>query len=211
MTSQPGNPWLSISLNDYETHMKSAAVQQLGVLSDLFAQALELRKPSSVAILGVAGGNGLERINAGQTERIVGIDISHDYLDAVKTRYAHLSALELHCVDLSATQLALEPVQLVHAALVFEHAGTKSALDNALSLVAKDGAFSIVLQLPGNPGHDVGKSGVASIEKVASHFSLIDQPIFAKEIESRGFHLVHESRISLPAGKAFWAAIFERI
>ena len=57
------NPWLSVPLADYEAHMRSPAVQQLDALSDLFAEALAFCNPASVAILGIAGGNGLERID----------------------------------------------------------------------------------------------------------------------------------------------------
>jgi len=37
--------WLNVPLADYEGHMKSAEVQQLGALSDLFAQALAFCRP----------------------------------------------------------------------------------------------------------------------------------------------------------------------
>ena len=56
------NPWLSIPLADYEGHM--GAVKQLDALSALFARALEVCAPESVAVLGIAGGNGLESLDA---------------------------------------------------------------------------------------------------------------------------------------------------
>jgi hypothetical protein len=46
----------------------------------------------------------------------------------------------------------LEPVQLVHAALVFEHAGVDDCLDNALSMIAPGGNLSVVLQMPAENG-----------------------------------------------------------
>ena len=51
------NPWLSIPLADYEGHMNAPQVHQLEALSDLFAEALTQRRPESVALLGIAGGN----------------------------------------------------------------------------------------------------------------------------------------------------------
>ena len=54
------SPWLSVPLAEYEGHMKSAEVRQLDALSKLFAAALEHCRPGSVAVLGIAGGNGLE-------------------------------------------------------------------------------------------------------------------------------------------------------
>ena len=131
-------PWLKIPLADYEGHMSSAAVRQQELLSDLFATALERRRPASVALLGIAGGNGLERIDSGVsgvTKRIVGLDLNPLYLDEVRNRYAGKCNLELCCVDLAEQCVELESVELVHAALVFEHAGVGLALDNAIALV----------------------------------------------------------------------------
>jgi hypothetical protein len=106
--------------------------------------------------------------------------------------------------------LEVEPVELVHAAMVFEHAGVGRCLENAVSLVGEGGALSVVLQLPGDPGHDVGRSGVASIQKLANHFSLIDPMLFRKLLEERGFKMVSETKRSLLAGKGFWMGIFVR-
>src|SRR5262249_35714398 len=138
-------------LADYEGHMD--AVQQLSALSDLFARALDLCRPPSVAILGIAGGNGLEHLDPAVTTRIVGIDINREYLDEVQRRFGSRTLLELHCVDLSAEEdqllaASVEPVALVHAALFFEHAGAGRALDNAIVLVSWGGHLSVVLQLP---------------------------------------------------------------
>jgi hypothetical protein len=204
------NPWLDIPLADYEGHMTSAEVQQLDTLSDLFAEAIAFRRPASIAVLGVAGGNGLDRVDSKMTGRVVGLDVNPHYLDAVSHRFAHLSALELHCIDLSELVIDLPPVELVHTALVFEHAGTGRCLDNAVSLVAGNGALSIVLQLPAKAGHDVGRTGFASIQRLASHFSLIDPVWLCETLAERSFTMSFESRRSLPAGKEFWMGIFVR-
>ena len=81
------------------------------------------RRPESVAVLGIAGGNGLHNVDPTITKRVVGLDVNPSYLEAVRSRYAPKCDLELHCVDLAEQRVGLEPVQLVHAALVFEHAG----------------------------------------------------------------------------------------
>jgi trans-aconitate methyltransferase len=204
------NPWLGIPLADYEDHMRSAAVQQLDALSDLFAEAVEFRAPSSIAILGVAGGNGLDRIDSEAIHRIVGIDVNQDYLDAVRRRYPHLPHLELHCADLAQEVLAIAPVQLVHAALVFEHAGTAQCLDNAVSLVAPNGALSVVLQLPSKTEANVGSSGYSSLQRLSADFSLID-PIWLRDtLAKRKFTLACETRRAVPAGKELWMGVFDQ-
>jgi len=207
MTDQK-SPWLTIPLADYEAHMSSADVGQLRILSNLFAAALDLTHPQSVAILGVAGGNGLERLERRPIRRVVGIDINNAYLDQVRRRFAHMPGLELHCCDLAQQLQAIAPVDLVHAALVFEHAGLELPLQNAVDLVENGGSFSVVLQLPSTSAAAVGASGVASIEKAASHFQFIDPDTLRNALESRGFTLTHETTVPVPSGKAFWHAIF---
>ena len=189
--------------------MESPEVRQLGPLSDLFAKALTERHPRSVAILGVAGGNGLDRIDPSVTSRIVGVDINHRYLHAVQERYAPLPGLELCCVDLAKGAANLEPVELVHAALIFEHAGIGRCLDNALALVADGGALSVVLQLPSETAEEV-PSHYPSITKIKSDFSLVDRVLFCSVLEKRHFRLIHDLRKSLPGGKGFWMGIFVR-
>jgi len=202
------SPWLGISLADYEGHMASAEVQQSGALSDLFAEALAFRRPASVAILGIAGGNGLDRIDSNLTQRMVGIDINPLYLDAIRQRHAALHGLELHCIDLAKQTLQLEPVQLVHAALIFEHAGVGRCLGNAISLAAAGGALSVVLQLPSATEQGVGIDGPTPIRKLKTHFSFVDPALFRQSLEARAFRLTHETLRSLPAGKRFWMGIF---
>ncbi|MDP2999205.1 MAG: class I SAM-dependent methyltransferase [Bryobacterales bacterium] len=190
--------------------MRSAGVQQLDALSDLFADAVERCRPESVAILGIAGGNGLERIDGNITRRVAGLDVNPLYLEAVRRRFAATYDLELHCVDLAEETAKLEPVHLVHAALVFEHAGVGRCLENALSLVAPGGALSAVLQLPGESGASVGASAFPSIQSLGSHFSLIEPTWFREELAHRGFRLKHQSRRALPSGKGFWMGVFGR-
>ncbi len=202
------NPWLVVPLTEYEQHMSSVEVQQLGTLSDLFAEAIALCRPSSIAVLGIAGGNGLDQIDNSVTARVVGLDINPLYLEAVRQRYSHLPGLELHCVDLSEQYVALEPVQLVHAALIFEHAGVDYCLENALSMTAPGGNLSVVLQLPAGGGQTVGASQFSSIQNLESGFSVIGSAWLRKSLTERGFRLIHQATRSLPAGKGFWSGIF---
>ncbi len=202
------NPWLSVPLTEYEQHMSSAEVQQLGALADLFAEALGRCRPLSIAVLGIAGGNGLDRIDSTITARVVGLDLNPLYLAAVQQRYSDLPGLELHCVDLSEQHVKVEPVQLVHAALVFEHAGVDGCLENAQSLIDPGGNFSVVLQLPAESGHPVGASPFSSIQNLKSDFSLISPAWLRESLEGRGFRLIHQTTRAIAAGKGFWMGIF---
>lgn len=202
------NPWLAVPLAEYEQHMGSVEVRQLAALSDLFAEAIARCRPHSVAVLGIAGGNGLDRIDSSVSTRIVGLDLNPHYLEAVRQRYSHLPGLELHCVDLAAQRLAIEPVELVHAALIFEHAGVDCCLENAIGMVAAGGNLSVVLQLPAEGGKAEVTSRFPSIESLGAHFSTISPEWLTETLAKRGFRLGHQSTCALAAGKALWAGLF---
>lgn len=204
------NPWLQVPLKDYEGHMQSPEVGQLDALADLFAEALARCRPRSVAILGIAGGNGLDRIDPAITERIEGFDLHPAYVGAVRRRYSTLSGMALHCADLAEELVAAEPVELVHAALIFEHAGMGRCLENAVSLVASGGRLSVVLQLPGEPGTEVAATAFPSVQQLRKRFRLIDPDEFRRAVQPLGFRLDSERRRSLPAGKSFWMGLFTR-
>jgi hypothetical protein len=202
------NPWLAIPLEDYEAHMSSAGVQQLAVLADLFQYALDYCIPKSVAVLGIAGGNGLEHIDCTVTKGIVGVDINQRFLDVVRRRFGTLPGIELHCCDLAQQNFSLAPVALVHAALVFEHAGLGLPLANALSLVAPGGFFSAVLQLPSENEEAVACTGYASMQTLKHDFALIDTGEFQRLLAEQEFQLVKQEHRPAPGGKALWLGIF---
>jgi hypothetical protein len=203
------NPWLDIPLLDYEGHMNSANVAQLTALADLFEEALRFCRPESVAILGIAGGNGLDRIDLRLTKRIVGIDIHAAYLNSIRSRYPQLP-LTLHCFDLEQESLQEDPVALVHAALIFEHAGIGQCLHNAAALVAAGGHLAVVLQLPSETQPDVSLTPFKSMLSLAAQFKLVDRPKLQQALERMSFQLRHQTRRDLPAGKAFWLGIFAK-
>jgi len=202
------NPWLSIPLEEYEGHMSSTAVQQLTALSELFKHVLDSCLPESVAVLGIAGGNGLEHIDGGGTKRIVGLDINARYVDDVKRRFGTLAGLELYRADLTERDLSLTPVKLAHAALIFEHVGLGIALDNAVSLVAPGGKLSVVLQLPSSDQQNVTSTCYTSMQRLKQGFALVDIGGFQALMEQKGFRLVEQEYRSLPAGKGFWLGVF---
>ena len=204
------NPWLAIPLDDYEGHMASAGVEQSEALAELFECALRRTRPESVTILGVAGGNGLRRISPDVTTRVCGLDINPRYLEAVRRRYGSLPGLELHCVDLSKEAVGLDPVRLVHAALIFEHAGLDGCLRNAVSMVAAGGSLSVVLQMPSAQAPGVGASPYPAVQALSGHFRLVEPAQLRAALEGYGFRQTREILRPLPGGKAFWMGVFER-
>lgn len=187
--------------------MNSADVAQLTALADLFEESLKFCRPKSVAILGIAGGNGLDRIDLRVTKRIVGIDIHPAYLDTIRIRYPQLP-LTLHCFDLEQSVINEKSVELVHAALIFEHAGIAQCLRNATSLVAPAGHLAVVLQLPSPIQTDVSPTQFRTMQLLSDQFHAVDPTRLQQSLESLGFESRHQTRRALPNGKAFWLAIF---
>lgn len=118
------NPWERITLSDYENHMRLGSVGQLQALNNMMADQLYRYSTTTVMILGIAGGNGLDHIRPGSYNKIFGVDINADYLAACKMRYAALDGiLEIISTDLTGEQLMLPQAELVIANLLVEYIG----------------------------------------------------------------------------------------
>lgn len=57
------NPWLSIPLHIYEKHMRLETVYQLQAINKIMKSQIGSYDIESFAILGIAGGNGLNHWN----------------------------------------------------------------------------------------------------------------------------------------------------
>lgn len=86
-----GNPWETIRLADYEAHMRAEGVQQLQVLSRITREQLA-HDTACVAVLGAAGGNGLEHVAPDAVEAVWALDINAGYLAACRERFSQLGA-----------------------------------------------------------------------------------------------------------------------
>ena len=92
------NPWEEISLSDYENHMKLDSVMQLQNMNQMMKEQFNAYPVSSVMVLGIAGGNGLEHIDKNKYQKVYGIDINTEYLKAVEERYSDISEI-LECIQ----------------------------------------------------------------------------------------------------------------
>ena len=118
------NPWEKIDLNDYESHMSLDSVCQLQALNQMMKEQFEAYEISSVMILGIAGGNGLEHIDQNRIKKVYGVDVNRDFLAECEKRYAHLEGtFEAVCADLLSADLQLPSAELVVANLLVEYIG----------------------------------------------------------------------------------------
>jgi hypothetical protein len=114
------NPWLNISIDDYEGHMSLPAVGQTQMIAEQFDRALERWVPKSVAVIGCAGGNGLDKIAGRTVERVVAVDVNPNYIERTRARHAQrIQGLELVCADVQSESLIYDSVDLKYAAVVF--------------------------------------------------------------------------------------------
>jgi len=204
-----GNPWLTVPLADYEAHMALPQVGQARLLADLFAAELRARSPSAVAVLGCAGGNGFE--HAPSSLRVVGVDVNADYIAAARARYAHkLPQLELHVADLERTELHLEPVDLVFAALVFEYVDAGPALARINEWLGPHGALTTVLQLASADAAEITPSPFTSLARLAPRLRLVSPERLAQLAARGGLRALDARTVTATGGKHFAVQSFAR-
>lgn len=67
------NPWNEIKLDDYENHMKLASVMQLQSMNEMMYEQFYGYPVTSVMILGIAGGNGLNHVNTDKLKKFTAL------------------------------------------------------------------------------------------------------------------------------------------
>lgn len=118
------NPWEEISLTDYENHMKLDSVMQLQTLNEMMKGQFETYPVSSVMVLGIADGNGMEHAAKDKYKKIYGVDVNSDYLREAALRFPELHGiLECLCLDLREEADQLPKADMVIADLLIEYIG----------------------------------------------------------------------------------------
>lgn len=124
--TQMKNPWEEIPLSDYEDPMKLGSVMQLPALNEMMKGQLNAYPVSTIMVLGIAGGNGLEHISKDRFDKIYGVDVNPAYLKEVIHRYPDLNGiLECLCMDLTEEADKLPRSDMVIADLLIEYIGYK--------------------------------------------------------------------------------------
>jgi ubiquinone/menaquinone biosynthesis C-methylase UbiE len=205
-----GNPWLNIPLDDYERHMSLPEVGQAQMIADQFGRAILRWSPASIAVIGCAGGNGLERISAGTVGRVVTVDINPDYIERTRLRHAQrLQALELICADVQSESVQYEPVDLTYAALLFEYVDVPSTLKTLKRNSRPNAVLTTVLQLPHATLDTVSLSPYTSLGTLASALTLVPPEALCHAAVQVGFTLSDSATIEVLSGKKFWVQNFK--
>lgn len=175
--------------------MRLDTVAQASALSEVFRATLAAVRPASVALIGCAGGNGLEHIDRTITKRVVAVDLNPDYLAVCVRRFTFATPV---AADI-ARPLEFAPVDLVHAALVLEFVAEPA---RALAhLRAVGAAVSLVLQVPSSKTAAVTPSPYSeTLAGLAPIHRLVDP-------SQLGLRSSDGRVIPLPGGKSLWHAI----
>ena len=194
------NPWRDVPLDQYEKHMAEQKIYQLQELNRLMERQLTGYDVHSVAILGVAGGNGLEHIAAGQYKTIVGVDINENYLNTCWRRYPQLqSCLQLLCVDLRQSEISLPQVDLVVADLILEYIGM-GAFFHCLAVV-KPEIVSCVVQQNQKEAFVSPSPYSQGLQKVEDIHQDIDPAELVALMKGSGWSVILREEIPMPNGK----------
>lgn len=205
------NPWLEIPLEDYEAHMSLASIAQAQYLSQVLQDSVLNILPTSVAIIGCAGGNGFDQLPPEIVRRVVGVEINPQYLDKLQERYMYyFDRLELICQDFQSSTCSFNPVDLVFAALIFEYVDFISGLSSILKFMKPGGYLAVVLQLPNENVSAVSPSPYTSLWKLNGYLELIQPEKFEVHAKSVGLSIITSKSTELDSGKMFHEFLFQK-
>lgn len=196
------NPWERIPLQDYENHMKLPSVQQLQKLNKIMKSQIYKYKISTIAILGIAGGNGLEFIDNSRIKTVYGIDINKSYLDICNEKYKNLKdCLVLKKLDLSNLSNDLPKVDIVIANLFIEYIG----IDIFIKQLSKNFPQYVSCVIQKNP--DINFVSDSPYIKAFDEISLLHKDIekasLVKAMNTIGYSLIFSEEYLLPNMKKF--------
>ena len=203
------NPWEEISLADYENHMKLDSVMQLQAMNEMMRGQFDTYPISSVVILGIAGGNGLEHIQKDRFKKVYGIDINPSYLQEVIKRYPKLDGLlECLCINLINETDKLPKADMVIANLLIEYIGYECFQKAVKQVNPKYVSCIIQINIEGNWVSDSPYLHVFDgLEQV--HHQMEEQALEKAMLEI-DYHAIRTLEHMLPNGKKLVQIDFER-
>lgn len=197
------NPWLSIPIEDYESHMSLPGIGQAQMLAEELARATSKISARSVALVGCSGGNGLAMLPS-SVRRIVAIDINPAYVETVRGRFSGRSAvLELFVADIQEGAPLCPPVDLVYAGLIFEYVDVAATMTALRGLCAPEGVMAAVIQLPSEAGYFVSPSPFSSLQPLQGCARIRSRQELEEHACGVGFRPSDARRIMSPGGKSF--------
>jgi len=198
------NPWEEIDLTIYEKHMSSAEVYQLQLLNEITREQLMDNEQTYVAILGVAGGNGLDNIDISRTKKVYAVDINKNYLNLCRERYEFMGdTLELLCMDLTGDEAVLPFTNLLICNLIVEYIGEGkfvAAIERNKSNVE---VISCVIQKNNNNSFVSASEHNSHFDPILSIHHDVEENKLRNLFSSIEFECIKSKEYLLPNGKLF--------
>lgn len=204
------NPWEEISLEDYENHMCLESVMQLQTMNVIMKNQFEKYPVTSVMILGIAGGNGVEHINRSKYKAVYGIDINEEYLKAVAERYSDFSYV-LTCmkIDLNNETEKLPHADLIIANLLVEYIGYEVFKKSVLKVNPE--YVSCVIQINTDENQWVSDSPyLHAFDRLDEVHHQMEEKALSDSMKEIGYSLIFQESKALPNGKTLVRLDFQR-
>jgi len=195
------NPWLSIEAEDYENHMSDSNVYQLQTLNSIMLSQISDYKPNSLAIFGIATGNGLEYTE--MMDIVYAIDINDKYLTTCKNRFANRNNIKYLNLDIDNSVLPFTNVDMAICNLVLEYIDYVGFIKKISSILNKNGILSIVYQNELKYGF-VSKTKYSEVfECLNSIYHNIDKKTVIETSKTSGLTVSKSLEYKLLNGKTF--------
>lgn len=164
----------------------------------------------TAAVLGVAGGNGLEHIGTDKFRRVYGVDINADYLSAVSQRYTQLSGvLECLHIDLINEAEKLPQAQLLIANLLIEYIGYEAFQRAVLQTAPR--YVSFVIQINTDEEQWVSESPyLRAFDRLDEVHHQMEEKALTAAMKEIGCSLILQESYPLPNGKALVRLDFKK-
>jgi len=198
------NPWEEISLTDYESHMALPSVFQLQTLSRMMDGQLNDYPVSTVMILGVAGGNGLEHIRLERGQTVYGVDINAAYLETCRERFRNLGD-RFHPIraDLTDPSLRLPHAELVVADLLVEYIGTACFAENIRQIGPQ--YVSAVIQINTGDGFVSDSPYLRTFDGLERVHRQMEERELTRSMEGVGYKLLCSKEKNCPTERSWFA------
>ncbi len=205
------NPWTTIPLNDYESHMNLPEIGQAEFLAGTMVAMIQAISPESVAVIGCAGGNGFDQIKECGVEHLIGIDINNDFCDVAFDRYGEtFDHLEIMTADFCDESCQFDPVDFLFAGLLFEYVDCETAIKRCSEQVVSGGYFGAVIQLHCETMAEISPSPFTeTLGVLSSIMTLVDPQFFEQIACDYGFTVVSNQTVELVSGKSFQVFLFQ--
>ena len=205
------NPWLRVALEDYEGHMARPEVGQAALLATAFRNAVESVRPESLALVGCAGGNGLEALVGTDIAPVVCVDINPSYLETLSARYRRkIRGLEIVCGEVERFSFR-QPLDLIFGGLIFEYTRLDEALAALSRALRRGGKLIALVQMRSDGTPTVSHSPyVQALAGVGAALNYIEPDAMAVAAARQGLEERARKVITLASGKAFTIVEFER-